>query len=166
MLVGLLAPRSVLGEFSWAPTGEMLGLRFGHTATLLPNGKVLAAGGFGESTASETAEIFDPAAGTWRRTGSMATPRANRTATLLPDRRVLVVGGYTPEGGLTVVTQTAEIYDPTTETWSSVQPTVDFHVDHTATLLPSGKVLIIGGEFGSFRASERKRLGKPKLVFL
>src|SRR5262245_48840582 len=158
MLLGLLVPESVMGEFSWVPTGAMLGvrrpidwrvgLRTGHTTTLLPNGKVLAAGGWGESTAVATAEIFDPPAGTWRRTGSMETPRANHTATLLPDGRVLVVGGFWPGGGLTLITLTAEIYDPRTETWSSVQPTLGFHVTHTATLLPNDKVLVIGGEAG------------------
>ena len=70
------------------PTGPMSVGRFGHTATLLPNGKVLVAGGYIAS-----AELYDPASGTWTNTGSMSTARAGHTATLLPNGKVLVAGG-------------------------------------------------------------------------
>jgi hypothetical protein len=80
---------------------------------LLPNGKVLVAGGQWPGTLySKTAEIYDPATGTWTPTGDMTIGRGNGpAATLLPDGRVLVAGGSTGGGA---VTATAEIYDPTT----------------------------------------------------
>ena len=65
----------------------------GHTATLLPNGKVLVAGGYDSVGSLASAELYDPASGTWTATGSLATARASHTATLLPNGKVLVAGG-------------------------------------------------------------------------
>ena len=66
--------------------------RAAHTATLLPNGQVLVAGGYGDSGLLRSAELYDPAAGSWIATGSMATARSQHTATLLLNGEVLV--GY------------------------------------------------------------------------
>ena len=88
-----------------------------HTATLLPDGRVLVSGGQNEHIldgAHDSAELYDPRAGTWTSTASMDRARRNHTATLLPDGRVLIVGGVGAEG----VEFTAELYDP--DTW---QPT-------------------------------------------
>src|SRR5438105_6648103 len=85
---------------TWTPTGSLATARYDHTATLLPNGKVLVAGGgdsFGQEFAS--AELYDPATGLWTATGSMSTARVNYTATLLPNGKVLVAGG-SGNGGL------------------------------------------------------------------
>jgi sugar (pentulose or hexulose) kinase len=65
-----------------------------HTATKLPNGKVLIAGGSDGSTTLASAELYDPATGTWSGTGSMGAARHAHTATLLPNGKVLVSGGY------------------------------------------------------------------------
>src|SRR5437867_1645285 len=85
-------------DTTWKMTGSMHNVRRLHTATLLPNGKVLVAGGFtglfGPYSATNTAEIYDPATGTWRYTGSLRFARARHTATLLANGRVLVVGGF------------------------------------------------------------------------
>ena len=65
-----------------------------HTATLLPSGKVLVAGGQGIGGALlSSAELYDPATGTWTATGSLGTGRSFHTATLLPSGKVLVAGG-------------------------------------------------------------------------
>ncbi|MFY0522614.1 kelch repeat-containing protein [Archangium gephyra] len=81
-----------------------------HSATLLPSGQVLVAGGFHESTGILTSsEVYEPALGSWRAAGPLATGRYFHTATRLPDGRVLAAGGvshgdqasaevYTPEG--------------------------------------------------------------------
>ena len=81
---------------TWTATGSLGTARRGHTATLLPNGKVLVAGGDDSSNALASAELYDPASGTWTATGSLATARYGHTATLLPNGKVLVAGGRAP----------------------------------------------------------------------
>ena len=84
---------------SWTATGSLNTARLDHTATLLPNGKVLVAGGLDSSfNASASAELYDPASGSWTATGSLNTARYFHTATLLPNGKVLVAGGYNGSG--------------------------------------------------------------------
>ncbi len=116
--------------------------RAGHTATFLPSGKVLVAGGAGEG-AAQSSEIYDPVTGAWSATGSLAAARGGHTATLLPSGKVLVVGGGA----------SAEVFDPETGTWSLTGSLQIGRSGHTATLLPSGKVLIVGGYGSSYLAS-------------
>ena len=78
---------------TWTATGSLNTARVQHTATLLPNGKVLVAGGkIASGLFSESAEIYDPASGTWTATGSLNNPRFSHSATLLPNGMVLVAG--------------------------------------------------------------------------
>ena len=82
---------------SWTVTGRMVTPRNSHTATLLPDGEVLVAGG---GTRGASAELYDPGTGSWTATGSMVTPRVlDFSATLLPDGRVLVAGGWATADG-------------------------------------------------------------------
>src|SRR5438105_10026924 len=69
---------------TWSSTGAMGTARTSQSATLLPDGKVLVAGGGTSSGETATAELYDPASGSWSSTGSMGTPRQAHTATLLP----------------------------------------------------------------------------------
>jgi uncharacterized repeat protein (TIGR01451 family) len=83
--------------------------RYSHTATLLPGGKVLVAGGLVCSvcytgTTTATAELYDPSTGSWSYTGSMGTDRFNHTATLLTGA-VLVAGGARSSTGPTATTE-------------------------------------------------------------
>ena len=78
----------------WTATGSLGTARDGHTATLLPSGKVLVAGGRYDRATLSSAELYDPATGTWTATGSLGTARYDHTATLLPSGKVLVAGGY------------------------------------------------------------------------
>jgi hypothetical protein len=64
-----------------------------HTATLLPDGRVLVVGGGNGTGPTASEELWDPATATFSRAGSLAGARMMHTATLLPDGRVLVVGG-------------------------------------------------------------------------
>ena len=75
---------------SWSNTGSLGTARYFHTATLLPSGQVLAAGGYNGGFLG-SAELYDPATGSWSNTGSLAV-RAVHTATLLPSGKVLVAG--------------------------------------------------------------------------
>ena len=84
---------------SWAATESMSTSRTGHTATLLPDGRVLVTGGYGADRDFASAELYDPASGTWTTTGSMAHERRYHTATLLLDGRVLVAGGFGRRAG-------------------------------------------------------------------
>jgi hypothetical protein len=85
-------------------TGSLATARELHTATLLPNGKVLVAGGLYVSSA----ELYDPASGTWTATGGFAAQTVFHSATLLPSGKVLVAGGT--DGGY-LAFKTAELYE-------------------------------------------------------
>ena len=113
--------------------------RTGHAAVLLPNGKVLVAGGEESDEHSlASAEIYDPATNKWTATGSMLTPRIARSATVLKDGRVLVTGGGDARN-------LSEIYDPPSGVWHAAGNMTASRVKHVATLLPDGRVLITGG---------------------
>ena len=163
--------------------------RGSHTATLLPNGKVLVAGGSNVTTADlASAELYDPATALGR-TGNLATARIAHTATLLPNGKVLVAGGQWPfwrsrecgtlrsgqrdldrdgqpgqprgishgdiaaqrqgsgrrRGFNDEVLASAELYDPTSGTWSATRSLVTARELHSATLLENGKVLVAAG---------------------
>jgi hypothetical protein len=79
---------------SWTVTGSLGTARDFHTATLLPDGRVLVAGGFGTSDVLSSAQLYDPAAGMWTTTGSLGSARRLHTATLLSSGKVLVSGGF------------------------------------------------------------------------
>ncbi|MEO8380264.1 MAG: kelch repeat-containing protein [Acidobacteriota bacterium] len=120
---------------SFSTTGSMLNGRQVHTATLLPNGKVLIAAGY---PAFNDPRLYDPARGTFSTTGSMVTSRMEQSATMLPNGKVLIAGGY-------YAGTAAELYDPASGTFTSTGSLNASRYDPTATLLPNGKVLIAGG---------------------
>jgi hypothetical protein len=134
---------------AFTQTGSMAVARFRHTATLLQNGKVLIVGGvpLSSSKPTSTAEIYDPATGSFTVTGGMTTAREEHAATLLADGKVLIVGGASPVTGSSglQVTATAEVYDPSSGLFSTIGSMTEARSLHTATLLPSGNVLIAGG---------------------
>jgi WD40 repeat protein len=91
---------------TWTATGSLSTPRRGSTATLLPDGKILAAGGDDGTTILSSAELYDPASGTWTPTGSLITPRSYHSATLLRNGKILMAGGY--DGSNTL--SSAELY--------------------------------------------------------
>jgi PKD repeat protein len=131
----------------WTLTDSLTNAVRNQTATLLPNGKVLLVGGYNYSVnAFAAAELYDPAAGTWTSTQPLNLARSYHTATLLNNGLVLVAGGATNANGGTGATTSAELYNPTNGTWTLTGSMHTPRYTHTATLLPSGKVLVAGGQ--------------------
>jgi WD40 repeat protein len=129
------------GTFS--ATSSMADARYAHTATLLSDGKVLMAGGYGGSASTylASAEVYDPVRGTFSPTASMTTVRDFHTATLLSDGKVLIAGG---SNGAAPGAST-ELYDEAAGTFSATGSMETARGGHTATRLPNGSVLITGG---------------------
>jgi len=139
------------GPPGFSATGSMAAARMSHTATRLPNGKVLIAGGYsGQGPNSLTylasAELYDPATGTFSPTGSMSQARGGAAAALLSNGKVLVAGGYYVDASAaTVALASAELYDPATGAFSPTGSMSTARYHHTATPLTSGIVVIAGG---------------------
>jgi hypothetical protein len=139
---------------TFSPTGSMSIARSGHTATLLPDGRVLIVGGQTKVAVDlasavpslASAEIYDPIAGTFTPTGAMTTGRANHTATLLANGKVLITGGMTYDSmGNEPFLASAELYDPATGSFTAAGNMASVRAGHQAVLLTSGKVLVLGG---------------------
>ncbi len=131
---------------------------FGHTATLLQNGKVLLAGGFvnsvwdyGVSASSNGANLYDSATGEFSGSGNMTASRGGHTATLLANGKVLIAGGADQDPTGTGLAS-AELYDPNTDAFTQTGSMAVGRFLHTATLLQNGKVLIVGAALTSTSA--------------
>jgi hypothetical protein len=121
----------------------MLEPRSGHSATLLPNGKVLIAGGMRRNQDFyKSAELYDPTAGKFQLRGEMSVARVGQIAVLLHSGKVLIAGGWVGQGG----TDSAELYDPSTGKFSVIAKMTVRRGRPSATLLADGDVLIAGGE--------------------
>src|SRR5438477_258135 len=128
---------------SWAVTDSLSTARYLHTATLLPNGMALVAGGLDSNfNASASAELYDPVSGSWTFTGNLNTARTVKNATLLTNGMVLVAAGSTNSG----ILASAELYDPVSGSWTLTGSLNNGRSANTATLLPDGKVLVAAGD--------------------
>jgi len=114
------------------------------TATLLPDGKILIAGGYktSPSLSHATAEIYDPISGLIAPTGAMIDRRQCHNAVALTDGTVLLVGGNNETG---TSLNSAEIYHPTTGQFLLTAGMTEARTCAMSTLLPNGKVLVAGG---------------------
>jgi hypothetical protein len=137
---------------TFALTGNMTVRRAGHTATLLPNGMVLIAGGFTKNGLTASAEVYNPASQMFVIVGSVSVARGGATATLLLNGDVLITGG-----GDVIATASADLFHPATNQFSPTGAMTTPRLAHTATLLPDGKVLMLGG------ASDRTVLSSAEL---
>ncbi len=124
------------------PTAAMAASRAAHTATPLPDGRVLVAGGFLDRGSPVGAEIYDPRTSNFTASVPMIDTRHSHTATNLADGRVLIVGGY---GAGTRTLASAELFDPQTGTFRRTGPLGAARADHVAIRLGNGKVLVAGG---------------------
>jgi N-acetylneuraminic acid mutarotase len=127
----------------WTSAGSMTAGRCGQTATLLPDGRVLVAGGWSR-VATYTTDIYDPVTNTWSATGSMTQARTTHGAALLQDGRVLVAG---PDAS-------GEIWDPATGAWTPTTPLAAAHAGSPLVALEDGTVLVCGGA-GYLSSAER-----------
>ena len=124
------------------PAAPMLEPRSGQTATLLPDGKVLIAGGMRRNQDFyKSAELYDPATGTFQRTGEMSIGRVGHAAVLLRSGKVLIAGGWIGHG----TTDSAELYDPATGKFTAIAKMTRRRARESATLLANGDVLLVGG---------------------
>ena len=131
---------------SWSQAvDDLAAARSGHTATLLPSGEVLVAGGSGTSSALASAEIYDPGMNAWRSTASLPVVRFWHSAVALATGEVLVFGGVS--SGTPVFE--ANSYPPVNDAWPAAGILTNGRYFHAAALLASGKVLVIGGQGGS-----------------
>ena len=156
---------------TWQATGSMAIPRSWHTATLLPDGRVLVAGGLCDSRyvdgcapkdpsgAQTAAEIYDPQTGTWAPTGDMTTPRSQHTATLLPNGMVLVAGA---ELAPDAIQASSELFDPATGTWTATGDMTIPRTQQMAALLQDGTVLMAGG-IGPVSLTEHAELTSAEL---
>ncbi len=138
---------------SFSLIASMASPRFGHTATLLPDGRVLIAGGIAtlngglDGPGLSSAELYDRSTGAFTPIGAMTVGRAHHTATLLNSGKVLITGGDTNDAtGNRVALSSAELYDPSTGTFTATGSMATARgYPQVAVLLPNGTVLIEGG---------------------
>jgi len=141
---------------TWTYTGGMQATRLGAATALLPDGRVLVTGGnygynvIGIAINCPTGgEVYDPVANSWSNTGNMAKNRYHATATVVRVSdgtwRVLVVGGQDGNDDSLPVLGTAELWNPSTGQFTAAASMSTPRAYHTATLLPTGQVLVTGG---------------------
>jgi Galactose oxidase, central domain len=134
---------------TWTTNGALTTPRRNHTATLLPNGKVLIAGGFAGKYLAR-AELYNPATRMFTAIASMSTHQYGHTATLLANGKVLVEGGTLYSNGVYRALASAELFDPPSESWATIAAMTTHRALHTATLLPDGQVLHAGANHNAF----------------
>jgi hypothetical protein len=130
---------------TFSATGPMVASRSQPAVALLASGKVLVSGGGGLATA----EIYDPALNTFTATaGNMAAPRAGHFAFTLASGKVFIVGGGP---------STSETFDPASGAFTASGAFLQTRTDFGAALLPTGKILVVGGFVGTSATTSTER---------
>lgn len=140
---------------SWLRSGLLNTARAGAAAAVLPDGRVLVAGGlYIDKTQNQrdldSSELWDPVSGNWSVTGPLAGTRLDASAVTLADGRVLVVGGVANNGDQAQVTA-AEVYDPESGRWSSAGALATARSGFALVALADGGAIVVGG-FGGMAA--------------
>jgi WD40 repeat protein len=135
--------------------------RAAHTATLLPNGKVLIAGGCisngCENNVTSSAELFDPNNQIFSPIANMMISRVGHQAVPLKSGLVLILGGWTGQN----TTAKAEIFDSVTEKFVTIGNMLEARDGFTATRLNDGRVLIAGGYYGAIQRLDSAEIFDP-----
>jgi len=137
---------------SWSPAASMAAARYHPTLTVLPDGRVLVAGGADADEVTAAAEVYDPVADRWSPVPPMSTPRMDAAALLLRTGQVLVAGGQADTTESTSL-NSAELFDYRTDGWRPAPNLRGGHADAIAAVMPDGSALVAGGfDFaGGFR---------------
>ena len=159
-------PPSALELRRFESTGSMLSAQLDATATLLPDGKVLVAGGCGAQggrpVGLDTAELYDPSSGTFTIIGRMVTPHCGAGAVLLPNGKVLIAGGDSYNAGSSTIKNTpidsAEVFDEQTGTFQATGPLIEPRDQAQFELLADGNVLVVGGVSTGYRSTSSAEL--------
>ena len=143
---------------AWTLAGPLNQGRADHTATLLSDGRVLAVGGDYDFFLNST-ELFNLATPTekWTLGRKLSHERFEHTATRLQDGKVLVVGSRARAASLS----SCEVFDPDTGDWNDVGDLNEARTGHSAFLLYTGNVLVVGGYSSGRISLIRKRPGGP-----
>ena len=151
---------------TFSSTGSMRSERVGHTASLLASGEVLVAGGSNGCAPDSSddppwdplfAEMYEPNTGGFQEAGNMSTTRIHHVAVHLPTGKVLVLGGIPQVQNLQEQPPNpsyAELYDPVAHVFSPITGLTISQTGFTATLMPSGMILIVGGRDASGTTAE------------
>ncbi|CAF1450963.1 unnamed protein product [Adineta ricciae] len=140
-----------------------------HTTSLLPNGKVLVAGGYTLGGPHSSTELYDPLTGNWLLTGSMNVSRYQHTASVLSNGKVLVSSGFTDDETFSnsselydpmtgtwkfvaitgAFNESPDVFGPSTETWTTTSSMYHIRWDHRVVTLPNENILVVGNSRGS-----------------
>jgi len=137
---------------TWSATGELPLVLDTATATMLEDGKVLLVGGAGHDPDRllGSTEVYDPAVGKWTPGADLTAPREYHATALLVDGKVLVTGGFDPTRG---ALSSADLSAFGSDDFGPVGQMREARLGHTATTLPNGLVLVVGGQKGPSQAS-------------
>ena len=136
---------------TWSPAGTLSRMRNGSAPVRLRSGRVLISGGYPQAptpTPPASTEIYDPRTNAWSAGKDMQAARWIHSSTLLSDGRVLLAGGSFASGANSAFTS-AELYDESSGEYSLTAPLKVARGSHTATMLPDGRVLVVGGNDGT-----------------
>ena len=128
---------------TWTVAAPEGGGRDNATATRLPNGQVLVAGGQdGSGNPMQFTELYDPSSNVWKSTQWLNSPHSSAVAEPLPNGDVLIAGGFGSKNGLTA---DAEIYHASTGTFTGTAAMPQARGGAAAAVLPGGDILVAGG---------------------
>jgi hypothetical protein len=155
---------------AWTSAGQLHTARFGHTATRLEDGRVVVTGGWNRRSL-DSVEIYEPARSSWTVAGKLEQARHTHTATLLPGGSLLITGGQNGavlEAGFYlsgIPVPTIETFDPSTGQSRVAGRLGSPHFYHSASLLPGGRVLLLGGLIDAAQIPARGDLGYAIVAF-